>query len=176
MTVTISRFFRDRQLWDHLRNRVLPRLSDRYWDGISAWSAGCAGGEEPYSLALTWESCRETRPVGKLRILATDADPLCLQRAVAGRYPVSSLKEVPEAVKARWFRKEKGGRKWCIDPLLKQRITWQEHQLLEDPPHGPFHLIFLRNNLLTYYRGSTLGAALSRIIGRLAEGGNILRL
>lgn len=170
LTITISRFYRDRRLWDHLQQQILPRLSDRFGDGLAAWSAGCANGEEPYSLAMVWAAAA-VRPMAALNVLATDADVQCLQRAETGRYPISSLKELPEDVKTRWFRKERGGRRWCVDPALQQRITWQVHHLLEIPPPGPFHLIFLRNNLLTYYRGSALEVSLSRIVARLADGG-----
>lgn len=171
LAVTVSRFFRDRQLWEYLQNSILPALSGRFSDGLTAWSAGCAGGEEPYSLSMVWENAAVM--IGKtstLRILATDAVELCLERAEAGVYQESSLKEVSEDDLNRWFRKS-GRHRRQVEAHLKKRIRWRTHQLLDVPPSGPFHLILLRNNLLTYYQGEVMETALERILGTLTAGG-----
>jgi chemotaxis protein methyltransferase CheR len=174
LTVTISRFFRDRQLWNHLQYRIIPELMTRFGGRLAAWSAGCANGEEPYSLYMVTPAVTATLP-GKpaMRILATDADPDCLQRAQEGRYPASSLREVPENFKQRWFRPA-GRRTWQIDRRLGDGIQWQTHQLLGDPPQDHFHLILLRNNLLTYYRGPGMQSAFHCIVDRLKDGGILI--
>lgn len=175
MIVTISRFFRDRRLWDQLQTRILPSLAARFPYGLAAWSAGCANGEEPYSLSMIWEAAEASMPEPvDLRILATDAQPSCLQRAREGCYPVSSLKQVPEGFKKQWFQKAPGSRRWRIDGRLSERIRWQVHQLLEPPPQGEFHIILLRNNLMTYYRGERLQTAFNSILDHLADGGAII--
>lgn len=172
LTVTISRFFRDRKLWDHLQERVLPELIRRFPDRLTAWSAGCANGEEPYTLAMIWEELAATlSPAPAMDILATDADPSCILRAEAGRYPQSSFREMSEDFRDRWFHKSAGGRWWQIDAYLRKRIRWRVHQLLEDPPTGRFQLILLRNNLLTYYQGPGMIAAMERITAALTDGG-----
>ena len=79
MNVTISRFNRDRGVFEFLRVEVLQ-------PGMRVWSAGCASGEEPYTLALLCDG---------LEILATDVDPAMLRRAEAARYPDSALRELP---------------------------------------------------------------------------------
>jgi chemotaxis protein methyltransferase CheR len=175
LAVTISRFFRDRGLWEHLREHLLPELMDRFPDGLAAWSAGCANGEEPYTLAMVWQETAASRsgaPV--LQILATDADPACIRRAREGVYLPSSLKEVPEACQVRWFEKVRGGRRFRVAPRLREHIRWQVHHLLGPPPQGRFHLILLRNSLLTYYRGAELQAALARILTTLMPGGYLI--
>lgn len=175
MIVTISRFFRDRRLWDQLRQRILPALAARFPDGLAAWSAGCANGEEPYSLSMIWEAAlTSTTDPTALRIMGSDAQTACLERAREGLYPASSLKEVPEGFKNQWFQKAPGSRRWRIDGRLAERIRWQVHQLLEAPPRGEFHIILLRNNLLTYYRGERLQTAFNSILDRLADGGAII--
>jgi chemotaxis protein methyltransferase CheR len=175
LTVTISRFFRDRRLWDHLRSRVLPGLIKRYPDRLAAWSAGCANGEEPYTLAMVWEElAAPLTPAPTLEILATDAEPACILRAETGRYPQSSFKEMPEGIMNRWFRRVPGGRQRQIDAYLRRRVRWQVRHLLEDPPTGRFQLILLRNNLLTYYRGPEMIAALERITAALTKGGALV--
>jgi chemotaxis protein methyltransferase CheR len=173
--VTISRFYRDRQLWVHLEKRILPELLDRFPYGLTAWSAGCACGEEPYSLAMAWEAFTTSATTSPpLRILATDAGKVCLERAKAGQYSLSSLKEMPDELKAHWFEKVPGKRQWQIAPFLGKHIEWLDHDLLSPPPPHLFHLIFLRNNLLTYHRGQVLETAFEHITGTLAAGGVLI--
>jgi chemotaxis protein methyltransferase CheR len=174
LAVTISRFFRDRQLWDHLHQQILPDLYRRFPERLTAWSAGCASGEEPYSLAMVAAAAAETVfGVGPIQILATDADPTCLQRAREGRFPQSSLKELPEAFKNRWL-KPAGRRTWRVDDRLGAGIHWKTHQLLDMPPQDRFHLILLRNNLLTYYRGDRMHTAFNRIVECLENEGILI--
>jgi chemotaxis protein methyltransferase CheR len=109
-----------------------------------------------------------------LSILATDADSSCLRRAQEGRYPESSLREVPENFRERWFTRAPGRRARRIDSLLGGPICWQVHELLNEPPQGVFQLILLRNNLLTYYRGLRMKNAFDRILSRLAPGGALI--
>jgi chemotaxis protein methyltransferase CheR len=175
LLVTISRFFRDRALWDHLHARILPELMDRFPGDLKAWSAGCASGEEPYTLALLWKDLTaDLFSSQNLHILATDADPACLQRAQSGCYSPASLKEVPQHCKTRWFLRKPGSRQWQVDPALKDLITWQHHQLLGPPPPGQYQIILLRNNLLTYYQGQRLNTALTGILAALPAGGILI--
>jgi chemotaxis protein methyltransferase CheR len=174
LMVTISRFYRDRRLWDHLQARLLPAMADLFTDGLNAWSAGCARGEEPYSLSMVWEEiAANLSGAPELHLLATDANPQCLTHARQGVYPRSSLKEAPEHAVTRWFEKWRG-RTVRVDPSLRHRIDWQEHHLLDPPPGKTFHLILLRNNLLTYYQGERLQTALAAIIERLPPGGALI--
>jgi len=97
LAVPISRFFRDRRLWDALENRILPELIETGRSSIRVWSAGCACGEEVYSLKILWEQMsRSTGTLPLLDITATDLHPTHVERAAAAVYPLSSLKEVPE--------------------------------------------------------------------------------
>ena len=171
LMVNISRFFRDRQLWQAFRQRLLPDLIGRFQAPIRIWSAGCANGEEPYSLAMVWQSLPGAPP---LELLATDADVRCLDRARAGVYGRSSLKEVPDDIRTHFFDPKRGGRQFQIKPRLLTPIDWRPHQLLNRPPPGPFHAILLRNNLLTYHQGDSLQAAFGRILTVLAPGGYLV--
>jgi chemotaxis protein methyltransferase CheR len=172
LRVTISRFFRDRQLWQTLQKSILPDLAARFPPPIRIWSAGCAGGEEAYSLAMAWrEMALPTEP----DLLATDADRTGLQRANAGAYPPSSLKEMPVALRDKYFEPGRGGRRFIIFRHRLPPIRWRRHDLLDPPPEGgAFHLILLRNNLFTYYRGNDLETALKRILSVLAKGGYLV--
>jgi chemotaxis protein methyltransferase CheR len=171
LMVTISRFFRDRQLWQAFRERLMPALIERFEPPIRIWSAGCAGGEEPYSLAMVWQSLPGAPP---LELLATDADVRCLDRARTGVYGRSSLKDVPDDIRTLYFDPNRSGRQFQIKSRLLTPIDWRPHQLLNRPPPGSFHAILLRNNLLTYHQGASLQAAFGRILTVLAPGGYLV--
>jgi chemotaxis protein methyltransferase CheR len=169
LTVSISRFFRDRQVWNVLQAEILPSLARRYPDWLAAWSAGCARGEEPYTLAAVWS--RFPAPKPPLRILATDLHPGYLDQARKGVYGRGSLRDVPPDFRETMFTRE-GPDRWRVKPHLRPPITWRVHDLVADPPpQTEFAIIFLRNNLLTYFDEPIRSAAFSRIVGQLAPGG-----
>lgn len=170
LRVTISRFFRDREVWYALRDRLLPKLLDKWPQGLNVWSGGCSCGEEPHSLAIIWSMLNN--PAG-IHILATDADPCCLARARQGIYPRSSLKELPVEVMANHFDKT-GGRLYEVKQFLQENIQWQRRDLLGPPPEGPFQIIFLRNNLLTYYNRPLVDRVLESIAAQLLPGGFLI--
>ena len=152
MTVSISRFLRDRKLWDLLFNEVLPELIEQHPQEIRVWSAGCACGEEVYSLKILWDTLESSYgPLPNLNITATDTNPLTLERARVGRYPASSLKEVSEGVRSLYFHSEEGGKNYRIIEALKMGLDWRVHNFLSDTLESQFLIIFLRNSLLTYY-------------------------
>ena len=101
LTVTISRFFRDKKVFDLLENSIFPTIlkNKKEKDEFKIWSIGCASGEEPYSFLLLWkEKFEKNFPQIHLSILATDINEKLLERAKEGRYKKSSLKEVPKEV------------------------------------------------------------------------------
>jgi chemotaxis protein methyltransferase CheR len=171
LIVTISRFFRDHRLWASLRDRILPQWVASLRGPMRAWSAGCANGEEPYSLAILWEEATTDRP---LMVTATDASSQCLARAQAAIYDRSSLKQVPEDLRIKYFKQTPAGRRFALKPLLKSKIQWQQRDLFDDPLPERFHLVFLRNNLLTYYRGPAQVRAFEQIARTLLQGGYLI--
>ena len=150
LTVTISRFWRNRFLFDALARTWLPALLARLQPGehFRAWSAGCACGEEPYSLLLVWEE-HFAGSGHELRLVATDADRRCLHRAREGRYPASSLRELPLDLRHRYFVNEGGD--FVIAPRFRERVVWLEHNLFWDSPFPDNHLILCRNVAYTYF-------------------------
>ncbi|MDJ0622480.1 MAG: CheR family methyltransferase [Desulfocapsaceae bacterium] len=170
LRVTISRFFRDREVWSLLQNRILPKLIKEWPKGLKVWSGGCSCGEEPYSLAIIWSMLGNPADI---HILATDADPRCLERAKQGIYPQSSLKELPVDIVANCFSMTED-RWYTIKPFLQENIQWQRHDLLEQPPKGPFQIIFLRNNLFTYYSNTVAAERLESIVEQLLPGGILI--
>ncbi|MBL7177499.1 MAG: protein-glutamate O-methyltransferase CheR [Desulfobacteraceae bacterium] len=175
MTVSISRFFRDRKLWEILQTEILPELIEKNKGKLRVWSAGCASGEEAYSLKILWDvTTASIDPVPDLEITATDLNPAYLERARAGIYPASSLRELPEPLRSAHFQAQAGGKLYALRASLKEGITWQIHDLLSDPPGSQFHLIFLRNNLLTYYGDEIKRSVLKKVIDHLSTGGFLI--
>lgn len=106
--IPISRFYRDREVFHTLGTDVLPALARRVagegGQEVRVWSAGCASGEEPYSLRIVWtEAVQQDAPDIRLAIIATDADPTLLERAERACYAAGSLKELPQDWRARAF-------------------------------------------------------------------------
>ena len=171
MAVSISRFFRDRVLWGIMGEKILPLLVSKASQAIKIWSAGCASGEEVYSIKIVWQGLRESYAyIPDLCILATDLSPTYLDRAKTAVYPCSSIKELPEGALSTYFKKCEGG-KYALRSAMRDGIVWQVHHLLSDPPGTAFDLILLRNNLLTYYGDEVKIPAITRVVNSLVPGG-----
>jgi chemotaxis protein methyltransferase CheR len=175
MTVSVSRFFRDRKLWEALERHVLSGIIVKGDEKVRVWSAGCACGEEVYSfkIRLGYNAAAFER-LPQLEFWATDMNPLYLEKARAGVYPQSSLKELPPAWRIGYFC-HRGESYFAVSDFLKEGALWKVHNLISDvPPQTGFQLIFLRNNLLTYYKEEFKIPARKRIIERLAPGGFLI--
>ena len=172
MTVSISRFFRDRGFWQGFKDNILPELLTDDRETLKFWSAGCACGEEVYSFKIVWDllSTRYSH-VPELKVLATDINPIYLDRARAGIYSPSSLKEVTKEIQDKYFNKKGGKKLFEVKASLKKGIIWKYHHLLSDPPESYFDIIFLRNNVLTYYQDRLKKRAFNNVLESLAPSG-----
>lgn len=175
MTVSIRRFFRDWHLWHILENNIMGMAIENFREGIKVWSAGCACGEEVYSFKILWDRLKTLyRPVPKIELLATDMNPVYLKRAKASIYPKSSLREVSQEIREIYFEPLKEGRFYIVPSFLKDGILWKLHNLLSDPPGNDFHIIFLRNNHLTYYEIELKVPPFMNVVNSLAPGGFLI--
>ena len=175
MTVSISRFFRDRKLWETLEKTLLPEILQRRSEKVSVWSAGCACGDEVYSFMILWD--RLSKGVSRLpdlEMIATDLNPAYLQRARSGIYSAASLKEVPPEIRSEYFRQRPGKKLFQVKDSLKKNISWRAHHLLSDPPGRNFDVVFLRNSVLTYYEEQLKKKALENVLSRLVPGGILI--
>ncbi len=171
--VTISRFYRDRGVFDHLRDRALPDLAGRVEAGstLRAWSAGCASGEEPYSLRLVWDlALRDRFPGVELRIVATDAEPEVLERARRACYPRSTLRDLPEGwVEAAFVCSDDPATAdpCCLRAPYARSVELRNEDVRETMPEGPFHLVLCRNLVFTYFREALQRRLLRGILERM---------
>jgi chemotaxis protein methyltransferase CheR len=173
--ITISRFYRDRGVFDTLRSRILPALaksaSETGADEIRCWSAGCCSGEEAYTLQILWKIC--VIPVIQqrllLRIIATDTDHDVLERAQKGIYPGSSLIDLPkELIQLAFIR---SGKFYEIRKTFREDIEFARQDIRKQLPEGTFHLILCRNLVLTYFEEALQIEILERILEKLVPGG-----
>lgn len=169
--ITLSRFYRDRAVFDRLRAEELPRLAGRAaQEGrpLRCWSAGCASGEEPYTLALVLRLGLSSPP--PFTLLATDADAALLERARVARYARATLRELPPSWVERAFAGDCEGF-LQLRPEYRAGVRWVPMDLRRDLPDGPFDLVLCRNLAFTYFAPALQSATLERLAQRLAPDG-----
>ncbi len=176
LTVSISRFFRDRRLWDILENTVLPSLISACGSVFRVWSCGCARGEEAYSFKILWDRLRCAVPdLPTLTLWATDINPAYIEMAKEGVYGISSLKDLPQEDINRYFDQLARKQRYSVRPFLKQGVKFDRCDVTKHPPPAArFEAVLIRNNLLTYYRTLEKERALQVILGALAPGGMLI--
>ena len=166
--ITISRFYRERDAFDYLCETVLPSLGATVSPApVRIWSAGCAAGEEPYTLAIA----AHDRGIS-VRIVATDADAHQLERARWGRYRESSLKDLPPHWRASAFEHE--GDDWVLEEEVRRRVAFVPQDIREIMPEGRFHLILCRYLVFTYFDASLQRELATRLRHRIAPGGFVV--
>ncbi|MBV9569812.1 MAG: PAS domain-containing protein [Alphaproteobacteria bacterium] len=169
LLISVTTFFRDAQAFDSLARNVVPNLfANKDSTGlIRVWVAGCATGEEAYSIAilLLEEAARqELRP--EIQIFATDMDSRALNIAREGRYPAAIEADVSEERLRRFFHRD--GDDYRVKRELRDLVLFANHSLLKDPPFSRIDLISCRNLLIYLNRDlqqqvlMTLNYALNR--------------
>ncbi len=171
--VTISRFYRDREVFRSLEREVLVRMCEdagtRGDTELRCWSIGCASGEEPYTIALLWDfSAGRLFPAMEISILATDADLHMIERAKEGCYAASSLRELPLEWKTAFVRE---GNRFCVKPGERRKVLFVEQDIRKAEPEGLFHLILCRNIVFTYFEAELQKEILTRLHGKLYDHG-----
>lgn len=164
--VTISRFFRNRPVFDLLCARILPEAAAG-GTPVRAWSAGCASGEEACSLRIAWEELPGRKP--PLYLLATDVDPVSLARARNGVYSGSSLREMPRALRDTYFAP--AGNSFRIREDIIAGVDFRRHDLLSGKIPGRFDLILCRNAAFTYFDEAPRLAVARNFASALSPGG-----
>lgn len=185
--VTLSRFYRDRAVWQALEHEVLPELARaaqaeaaraepaRAGEAaqLRCWSAGCASGEEPYTLSIVWElALAEQHPGLTLRVLATDRHEPVLERAARACYAPGTLRELPAAWRARAFEAVDGA--FCLRPPFRRAVELRQAELGSWLPGESFRLLSCRNVVFTYFEQQRQHAVLEGLLTRLARGGALL--
>ena len=172
--INVTAFFRDAGTWEFLQHEALPQLLERRGNGgpIRVWSAGCASGEEAYSLAMLFaealgpEVYRE-----RVKIYATDIDEEALARARQASYDAKEVEGVPPALLAKYF--DDTGGNFVFRQELRRNVIFGRHNLMQDAPISRVDLLSCRNTLM-YFNAETQARILTRFHFALNDGGILL--
>jgi two-component system CheB/CheR fusion protein len=151
LTIQVSSFFRDLTAFHLLEEEVIPALlSEREAAGsghaLKIWSAGCAHGEEAYTLAIILHRLRRRLGPFPASLLATDVNPNALRRARLGEYESRSLSGLSQEMLNAFFDVTAVG--WRVKPFLRDAVRFKVNDLLGDPPGHGFDIIACRNVLI----------------------------
>jgi chemotaxis protein methyltransferase CheR len=183
VTINVSRFFRDTLTFELIADRILPamvREKTKARDhSLRVWSAGCAKGEEPYSLAILIHELLEKEGVAmNLHLFATDIDCRALADAGKALYPQSSVENIKYRLLTKYFTP--AGTSFRLMPEIKKRVTFSLYDMLDKtravPPEsvfGNFDLVLCRN-LLIYFNPEYQETIFEKLYHSLANHGYLI--
>ncbi|MEV6927262.1 CheR family methyltransferase [Dactylosporangium sp. NPDC051485] len=167
--INVTGFFRDPDAWATLTRDVLPRLLSRRDGPLRVWSAGCASGEEAYSLAIVLaEALGAERFRERVKIYATDVDDEALAHARQATYTAREVEHVDPDLLGRYF--EPVGPRYTFRKDLRRSVIFGRNDLVQDAPIGRIDLLACRNTLM-YFNAETQARIVSRLHFALAPGG-----
>jgi two-component system CheB/CheR fusion protein len=172
--INVTAFFRDPQAWETLKEQVLPRILQSKSDdqAVRCWSAGCASGEEAYTLAmLLAETVGDQQFRQRVKIYATDVDQEALTQARQGSYPAAAVENLPEGLLAKYF--EPVADRFVFRPDLRRSLIFGRHDLVQDAAISRLDLLVCRNTLM-YFNSETQAKILARFHFALRPSGYLL--
>jgi two-component system CheB/CheR fusion protein len=172
--INVTGFFRDADAWELLRAELVPALlAERSPDDqIRIWSAGCASGEEAYTLAMVFaEALGLDRARQRVKIYGTDVDEDALAQARQGAYPESALEHVPPDLVPKYFDRQ--GSQYVFRKDLRRAVIFGRNDLVQDAPISRIDLLSCRNTLM-YFNAETQSKILGRLHFALAPRGLLL--
>jgi two-component system, chemotaxis family, CheB/CheR fusion protein len=170
LLINVTAFFRDPAAWRHLDEKLLPELLRRRPTGeLRVWSAGCASGEEAYSIAmLLVRALGEAEFRKRVKIYATDIDEDALTQARLATYPLAALEDVPPDLVERCF--ERTDHRYAFRRDLRRSVIFGRNDLAQDAPISRIDLLLCRNTLM-YFTAEAQGRILSRLNFALRDTG-----
>ncbi|MET1073735.1 MAG: CheR family methyltransferase [Umezawaea sp.] len=160
--INVTGFFRDPEAWDLLRDEIVPAMLADHGpdDPVRVWSAGCASGEEAYSVAmLLAEALGADQFRRRVKIYATDVDDVALAQARQATYSARELESVPVELREKYFEAHEDGYSFRKD--LRRAVIFGRNDLVQDAPISRIDLLICRNTLM-YFTQETQ----SKILGR----------
>jgi chemotaxis protein methyltransferase CheR len=172
LTINVTKLFRNWPTYDAIARDVVPALWARSDPALRVWSAGCASGEEAYSLGVLFHRHAEARGeldrLGRVRILGSDIDRESLAAAARGSYNETAFDDTPAELRERYFSP---GPPSAVAPEVKALTAFERRDLLREPaPPGGHHLIVCRN-VVIYFDRATQETLFERFHEALAPGG-----
>lgn len=172
--INVTDFFRDAEAWEYIAETIIPRLlaPKRREEQVRIWSAGCASGQEAYSIAiLLAEALGEDVFRERVKIYATDIDEEALNEARQGSYTSRELEQLPPALVEKYFRPL--NQRFVFRKDLRRALIFGRHDLVQDAPISRLDLLLCRN-LLMYFNSDTQGRVLSRLHFALNDTGYLM--
>ncbi len=173
LSINVTKFFRNPEVWTALQPYLRKRYDER--GSVSCWSAACADGREPYSMAIMAAE-DPTIDQSSVDILATDIDPNALDAASRGRYQSTRTHDIAEELDwlssvDSYFSNEEGT--YEIESTIKSMVSFEQHDLVGQNPPGSFDIVMCRN-LLIYIESEAKRAIFDTLIGSLNPGGYLV--
>lgn len=167
-------FFRTPALFQSFEKAILPGLLEQgYPSPLPIWCAGCATGEEAYSVAIAALEGSRGRHAVPVRVLATDLHPRFIEAAREGVYPGQALRNLPGRIRETWFTAMKDGR-YRVTDAVRRLVRFEERNLVDSlsdpPPPARYAAIFCRN-VMIYFRSDTTRRLVERFHESLLDGG-----
>ncbi|MGH3931661.1 MAG: CheR family methyltransferase [Pseudonocardiaceae bacterium] len=169
--INVTSFFRDADAWGVLRTEVIPRILETKPPDqpIRVWSAGCASGEEAYSIAiLLTEALGSDQLRDRVKIYATDVDEESLAQGRQASYSAQEVRGIPEDLLDRYF--ETSGNRYLFRKDLRRAVIFGRNDLVQDAPISRVDLLVSRNTLM-YFNAETQSRILARFHFALGEPG-----
>lgn len=166
LTVKVSEFFREPEVYSLLKKEIISRPA--YREGLKAWSCGCAYGNEAYSLAILLAECLGHKTLRNTKIYATDIDNNALDTARAAVFHHDSMLNVHDIFRERYFFNFNGGYKVRYD--IRDRVRFGSLNIVKDPPISRIDILFCRN-LLIYFEKDLQMTVLRKLDYALNPGG-----
>jgi chemotaxis methyl-accepting protein methylase len=174
LTVNVTKLFRNAETWEAVARTVLPVLWATPAMRLQCWVAGCASGEEAYTLAALWLRLADERGetgLSRVRVIASDIDDESLLAAEHGTYGDAAFVETPRDVRQRWFAPAEEAQHWTAGPELRSLVRFERRDLLqEQAPPGPIYLVTCRN-VVIYFDRDSQDALMQRFHDALVPGG-----
>jgi len=173
LTINVTEFFRDAEAYEVFAETVVPELVDRKLSRrhrmIRAWSAGCATGEEPYSIAMSLlAALGEHESEFLVSVLGTDIDTSALDAAKRAEYPIERLEGVPEEYRERFL--DIGESSFHVKPEVARYVRFKPLNLFEERPIHVVDVIFCRN-VFIYFTRDQQAKVMERFWRALHRGG-----
>jgi two-component system, chemotaxis family, CheB/CheR fusion protein len=172
--LNVTSFFRDSAAWEFLETETIPRLLKEKApdEPIRAWVAGCASGEEAFTLAMVLARSMEAEAFKKrVKIYATDLDDDALSQSRTAAYSLKEVENVPPELLAKHFIQNQG--KYTFDGDLRRAVVFGRHDLIHDAPISRIDLLSCRNTLM-YFNAETQDRILARFHFALNDGGFLM--
>lgn len=173
LLISVTRFFRDPDQFEHLRNSLLRSDKLKTSPQFRVWVVGCATGEEAYSIAITLMELMGGIDVanrGKLRIFATDIDQNAIDIARRGVYPLTAAQDIPPKYLETYFTY--GDSEIILRPEVREAVLFSHHNAFQDPPFVNLDLVSIRN-VLIYFNQALQERVLSRMHYAMAPEGHL---